>query len=102
MQSCVDKKGSFSYLDSSSKQWGIGPNCPLLAQSRRVLSYVTATGYRKDSMKPPGVYLLETILRAGACSRGAYSKEDLLNLMVLGSAKHNILYYLLHSQIAVS
>ena len=31
--------------DSSSKQWLIGPNLPLLGPIRRILSHVTASGY---------------------------------------------------------
>ena len=44
-QSCVDKKISFSHWDSSSNQWLIGPNCPLLEPIRRVLSHVAASSY---------------------------------------------------------
>ena len=44
-QSCVDKKSSFSHWDSSSKQWLIGPNWSHLGPIRRILSYVTASGY---------------------------------------------------------
>ena len=59
--------------------------------------------YSKDSIKPPGAYLSETILwvgayskgaySKGAYSKGAYSKGALLNVTALGSAKHNILCY---------
>jgi len=44
-QSCVDKKNLFYDWDSSSKQWLIGPNWPLLGPIRRILSYVTASGH---------------------------------------------------------
>ena len=44
----------------------------------------------------------ETILQVGAYSRGDLFEGGLLNLLVWGSAKHNILYYFLHYQIAVS
>ena len=56
---------------------------------------------RKDSIKPPGAYLSEPILRVGSIRGEAYSKGGLLNLQVLRAAKHN-LYYFLHSQIAFS
>ena len=45
VQSCVDKKSSLSHWDSSSKQWLIGPNWPLLGPIRRIPSHVTASGY---------------------------------------------------------
>ena len=44
-QSCVDRKSSFSHLDSSSKQWWIGANWPLLASLIHVLSYVFTQSY---------------------------------------------------------
>ena len=36
-QSCVDNKSLFSHWDSSSKEWFIGPNWPLLGPIRRIL-----------------------------------------------------------------
>ena len=44
-QSFVERKSSLAHLDSSSKQWSIGPNWPLLEPIRRILSCVNASGY---------------------------------------------------------
>ena len=39
------QKSSFSHWDSSSKQWTIGPNWPLLGPIRRILSHAVASRY---------------------------------------------------------
>ena len=44
IQSCVDRKSSFSPYDSPSNQQLIGPTWPFLGSIRRILSRVTASG----------------------------------------------------------